>query len=185
MGADLRASQEPGTRQQGRARRALAAVPPVLGAGAVLAGDGIFLAAGALARATGRLAAHVWRRLGPSGRLVAAMVLAWPLAELAQHLEALPDGSLVTLMAAGSAIAACAGWLYALRWLGRRRWRAAGGRALAGGFRDDGRCAGCRALEARVDEILSLMAATSVANGIPVTAPRLTLVRGELHHEAG
>jgi len=144
---------------------------------------------GALLRLAGRVIRAVWRGLGPTGRLVAAMVLACPATEVAQDTGALPAGWILTVTVSGAVIVVCLAWLAAMRTLGQRRWRRTGGRAwntrktvtvaaaLNSERLDD--------LEGRVYEILRLMAEPSTAStrSHRDARPRLTLIEGDLHHE--
>jgi hypothetical protein len=83
----------------------------------------------AAARLAAEVASGAWRRLGPTWRLVTAMVLAWPAVDVAQWVGLLPDTWLVTVAVSAAMIAVCA---FALVWRKRHGihvWNATGGRA--------------------------------------------------------
>jgi len=143
-----------------------------------------------LARRAARAGGATWRRLGPYGRLALGAVLAWPAADLAREMGLLPHWHLVSLACGAilSALSGCA--LAALKARGRRRWRAQGGVALAGGWRErallnaEAIAAGAarlEAVEAKLRDLFEMMAEATEAAGLPgidtVQLPSLRLVR--------
>jgi hypothetical protein len=140
-----------------------------------------------VARATGRVAVSVWRRLGVRGRLIAGMVCSPFVAITAGDAGLMPAGDVAAVLGGLGGVVVFGGWMLALRYYGQWRWRQGGGVAVNGsgpGWREraDANAAGIAALNARMDDLFALMAEDT---GLPQPGhggtgpmPRLRLIRG-------
>ena len=141
--------------KQGRAARYAVLTVAVPAALAVFVTAVSVFGARALVMLALRGAALMWRRLGTHGRLVAGMIMCWPAADALRAMGALPRWHVVSMLvgAAGTAVFGCA--LAAVRARGRRRWRAQGAVALAGGWQEraDVNAAAIAADRARIETL--------------------------------